>query len=215
LLLGKVHREIHLGGVDGRLSSAESSTNGGRGGRGVPVGAGGNDVLLAEVASTEAKAVAGQRATGRDDGAEVASNATVEAGRMARGVAKITAEGAKARVKLLKYDGLGLHLADLLRDDPLGHLLENEKALLNNFDGLAMADDFRLVLDDSLAGEVANEVIGPVEVVEAREGRETSPVVERVSADSEVLVYGEGLSSNTGSDGSDGGDLEKLGEHFE
>jgi len=197
------------------LSSAESSTNRGRGGRGVPVGAGGNDVLLAEVASSEAKVVAGQRATGRDDGAEVASNATVKAGCMARSVAKITAEGAEARVKLLKDDGLGLHLADLLRDDPFSHLLEDEKALLDDLDRLAVADDFRLVLDDSLAGEVANEVIGNVEIVEAREGRVTLPVVERVSADSEVLVYGKGLSSNTGSDSSDGGDLEKLGEHFE
>lgn len=72
-----------------------------------------------------------------------------------------------------------------------------------------------LVLNDGLGREVADEVIGAVEVVETRHGREASPVIERVSTGSETPVDGNRLSSNTRDKGRGNGDLEKLGKHFE
>jgi len=199
--------------LDSSLSGAVGGADGGWGGRRVPVGAGGDNVLAAEVASAEAEVAGGKRRVGRDDVTEVAGDSAVEADLVARGATQVTAEGAEAGVELLKHHSLSLDLADLLGDDPLGHLLDDKETLLDDFDGLAVADDFLLVLNNGLGGEVADEVIGAVEVVETRERGHASPVIERVSTSSETL--GEGLSSNTGDESRGNSDLDKLGEHFE
>jgi len=63
---------------------------------------------------------------------------------------------------------------------------------------------------------VADEVIRAIEIIETREGREASIVVERAESPSgEFVVYGDGLSSNTRDQGRGNGDFYKLGEHFE
>jgi len=91
---------------------------------------------------------------------------------------QITAEGAKAGVELLEDNGLSLNLADLLGDNPLSHLLYDKKALLDNLNRLAVADNFLLFFYDGLAGDRTAEVIGAIEVVEAGKGRDATPVVE-------------------------------------
>ena len=63
---------------------------------------------------------------------------------------------------------------------PLGHLLKNKEALLDDFDAFGTADDF-LLLDDSdrtLAEVAVIEVTGAVEVVKTAQGADSSPVVE-------------------------------------
>jgi len=55
----------------------------------------------------------------------VAGDAAVVADRVARLTPQIVAEAAEATVELLKDNSLGLNLADLLCDDPLGHFLED------------------------------------------------------------------------------------------
>lgn len=120
--------------LNSSTSSAVGGPDGSWGGRSIPVGASRNDVLAAEVGSAEAKVAGGKRRVGRDDVAEMACNSAVEADVVARGAAQVTAEGAEAGVELLKHDGLSFDLADLLGYDPLGHLLEDEETLLDDYD---------------------------------------------------------------------------------
>jgi len=120
--------------LNSSTSSAVGGPDGSWGGRSIPVGASRNDVLAAEVGSAKAKVGGGKRRVGRDDVTEMASNSAVEADVVARGAAQVTAEGAEAGVELLKHDGLSFDLADLLGYDPLGHLLEDEETLLDDYD---------------------------------------------------------------------------------
>jgi len=207
------------GGPSTNLNSSKSSAVGSPdrcgGGRGVPVRASGNDVLAADIASGEAEVVGAERRVGRDEVAEVAGDAAVIADAVARGAAQVTTEEAEAGVELFENDGLSLDLADLLSDDPLSHLLEDEETLLDDFDGLAVAYEFLRLLNDGLAGDAAYEVIRAVEVIEASQRREPSPVIERGSTSDKFLVYGERFSSNTRDEGRGDDDFKKLGEHFE
>jgi len=124
------------------LSSAVGISDGSRGGLGVPVGTAWNDVLAANGGAGEPKVVRGERTIGRFEITVVAGDAAIVANTAARVVQQVAAEGPHAGVELLEDDGLGLDFANLLSDDPLGHLLDDEKTLLDNFDGLAVANDF-------------------------------------------------------------------------
>lgn len=121
---------------------------------------------------------------------------------------EVTAEEAEAGMELLEDNGLGLYLADLLSDNPidqrtvsvmmlrgwkswflpLGHLLENKEALLDDLNRLGMADD--LVLLDYGLGEVdrAIEVVRAVEIIETIEGGMATPVVEGVGGTSNCKI---------------------------
>lgn len=120
-----------------------------------------------------------------------------------RGTPKVAAKAAQTRVELFEYDGLGFDFADLLGDDPLGHLLKNKEALLDDFDAFGTADDF-LLLDDSdrtLAEVAVIEVTGAVEVVKTAQGADSSPVVEGLRWITSNELRGAGSSrggSNTG-----------------
>lgn len=206
---------LNLDNRGGSMSSVVGSVHGFWRGGIVPVGAAGNDILAAEVASRETEVVRANGVVRRDDVVEVAGNAAVETDAVARGAAQVTTEETEAGVELLKHDCLCFNLADLLGDDPLGHLLENEEALLDDDDALAVANNFLILLDYGLAGEVTDEVIGAVEVIETRERSKPSVVVERESTSDKALAYGKRLSSNTGDEGGGEGDFNKLGEHFE
>jgi len=144
----------------------------------------------------------------------VAGDTAVEANVVARGAAQVTAEGTEAGVELLEDDGLGLNLTDLLGYDPLGHLLENEEALLDDHNRLAVADDFLLILDNSLAGEMANEVVRAVEVVESIEGGDSTVVIERVSTGNKLSIGWNWLSRDTCNEGRGNDNFDELGEHF-
>jgi len=136
---------------------------------GIPVGSTGNDGVAANIASAEAEVLAADGAIGVADASKVASNAAVVTDLVAGLTCQITAEASKARVELLKDDGLGLDLADLLSDDPLGHLLEDHKALLDDLDLLGVADNVLLLLNH--LGELGVvEVTGAIEVVKVAEG---------------------------------------------
>jgi len=82
----------------------------------------------------ETKVVGGERSIFSNDVTEVISDTGVESDMETRSATKIVAEESEAGMKLFKDDGLCLDFTDLFGDNPLGHLLENKQALLNNFD---------------------------------------------------------------------------------
>jgi len=157
-------------GGDRHVGRAEGSRDRGRGSGIIPVGATNNNGVGTIVGTREAEVVAGERTVWETDIAEVSSNGAVEANLVTRGTVEVTAEEVKAGAELLKDDGLSLNLADLLEDDPLGHLLEDEQALLDDLDGLSVADDLGLLFDGLAEVDRAIEVVYSVEVVEATEG---------------------------------------------
>jgi len=172
--------------------------------------------VAADIAAAEAEVVCGQRAVLGDDVAEVARDLGVEADVVAGSTTQVVAEEAERGVELLKDDGLGLNFADLFGDDPLGHLLNDEETLLDDFDALGVADELLILLNNSLAGDQALEVVGSVEVVEAGERGETAPVVEGNITTGDQPAHGERLGDDTCNQSRSHNDgREKLGEHFE
>jgi len=182
----------------------------------VPVVAAGHNGALADVLAAEPEVVRAERTIRVADAAEVAGDVAVIADLVSGVAAQIIAERSEAGVELLKHNGLSLDLADLFGDDPPGHLLEDNEALLNDFDALAVADQRAFVLDDDLAAFRAVEVAGSIEVVKVVHGRETSPVVERLaSAGGHFPAQGQGLCGCASSEGRDGDQRNKdLSEHL-
>jgi len=151
----------------------------------VPVVTVDDDSLPSDVMTSEAEVVVVERAVTADDLVEVASDPAVEAHLVVSVAPQIAAEAVQARVPLLEDDGLSLNLADLLSNDPLGHLLEDNQTLLDDLDSLRAADELLLLLHDYLLEARTIEVIGSVEVIEVVQGVEASPVVEgTVASDS-------------------------------
>jgi len=120
--------------MDSRSGSIKCGLDGGGRCLVVPVASTGNDSVEAEAGPGEPKIVVANRTVGAHNITEVARNTAVVASTVTRAARDIMAEGAHARVELLKDDGLSFDLADLLGDDPLGHLLKDEEALLNDLD---------------------------------------------------------------------------------
>jgi hypothetical protein len=189
-----------------------------RWGRGVdPVGAASDDGVASDVLSWKAPVVSAEWAVRLDDVPKVAGNIAIVANLVARGASQVVAEATHAAVELLEDNSLSLDFADLLCDDPLSHLLEDNKTLLDDLNLLGVADKLVLV-DDGLAKVLgAIKVTRAIEVVEAIERRESTPVVERVwvSATRHVKsVLGDGLRDHTGGHGSNQKQRsEDLGEH--
>lgn len=122
------------------MSSGEGSGAGARGSGIIPVGTINDSGLGAKVLTTETKVAGTKRTVRVANTAKVAGDATVEANRVTRGAAQVTLEVTKTGMELFKDDGLGLDFTDLLSDDTLGHLLKYEQALLNDLNGLSVAD---------------------------------------------------------------------------
>jgi hypothetical protein len=137
-----------------------------------------DDGLVSEIVTSEAKVVGAEGAVTADDLTEVTSDPAVEADLVVGVATEIAAEAVQARVPLLEDDGLSLNLADLLGDDPLGHLLENDQALLNDFNTLSAADELVLLLYNDLVVVGTIKVFGAIEVVKVVQGSMTTPVVE-------------------------------------
>lgn len=182
----------------------------------VPVRPAGDDGAAANRASTEAEVLAVEGAVGVVDASVVASDAAVVADLVAGLARQITAEASEARVELLEDDCLGLDLADLLSDDPLGHLLEDNEALLDDLNLFGVADNVLLLLDH-LGGVGVDEVAGAVEVVKVAHGRETTPVVERgARAGGDIPAKTNRLGHGTADEGGDREELDgKFGKHDE
>jgi len=85
----------------------------------------------------------------------VASNAAIVADTAAGLAPQVPAERAERGVELLEYHSLRLDVTNLLRDDPLSHLLKDEETLLDDRDRFSVADDLLLLLDDSSLGNLA------------------------------------------------------------
>lgn len=64
------------------------------------------------------------------------------------------------------------------KNKPLGHFLDDEKALLDDFDRLAVANELLLGGNNGLAAAGTIKVVDAEEVIEAAHGREPTPVVE-------------------------------------
>lgn len=188
----------------------------------IPVVSSRDGILAAKVRTVEPKIVRAEGAVGVHDVAVVARDTTVIPDAVARLAPDVMAERAKAGVELLENDGLGLDLADLLGDNPLGHLLNDEKALLNDLNALAAADKLLVLLDDDLLLDGATEVIRAVEVIEAIERRDAHPVVEGdgramgagVCTSSQSPDLGQRLSHDTDDHSRGSEDKGKFGEHF-
>jgi hypothetical protein len=112
--------------LDGRAGSAEGSTDRGRGGASVPVGASGEDIVASEVGAGETEVIGGQRAVGGHDVAEVAGDTAVEADVAVGGAAEVAAEETERGVELFEHNSLGLDLTDLLSDDARLGILSSE-----------------------------------------------------------------------------------------
>jgi len=139
----------------------------------------------------------------------------VKSNMVAGGAAEIVAEKSEAGVELLEDDSLGLDLANLLGDDPLGHLREDEEALLDDFNGFTVADEFLICLNNSLGLDFANEVLASVEIIKAGERRESTPVIEGdVTTGSEPVDTMRSGDDTCDQSRSDDGGLEELSEHF-
>jgi len=128
--------------------------------------------------SREAEVVGREGAVGVNDVVEVTRNIAIIANLVVAEMPQIAAESVEARVPLLEDNRLSLDLTDLLGYYPLGHLLENEKTLLDDLDLLGVANDL-VVVDDGLRIRRTIKVVVTIEVIEAGHGADTTPVVER------------------------------------
>jgi len=144
---GAIFQGVNL---DGSLGSAESLADRGWGSTAVPVAALGDDVVLAEVETGETEVVGAQRRVRVDHTAEMAGDGAVVANAVLGLAANVVAERAHAGGELFEDDGLGLDVTDLLGDDPLGHLLQDEEALLDDLDGLGVTHELGVFLNDGL-----------------------------------------------------------------
>lgn len=137
----------------------------------------------------------------------------VEADLVVGETSQVTAEASEVGVELFEDDGLGLDFADLLGDDPLGHLLEDDELLLDDLNTLCAADKL-LLLDDDLVEVGSIKVIHAIEVVEVVQGSKASPVVEcREAPGSQFEVRAECYRTSQNSSGQ-GGDVDKLNGEF-
>jgi len=78
---------------------------------------------------------------------------------------KVELEVVAARDELLEGDDLRLNFANLLCNDALGKFLDDGKALLNNFDLHAVADNLLGLLNDGLLVVETRKVVAPIEVI--------------------------------------------------
>jgi len=181
----------------------------------VPVGSTNDDGVSTEVGTGETEVIGGERAVGEADVAEVASNGAVEASRVARDTVEVIPEQTKTGMELFEDNCLGLNFADLLEDDPLGHLLEDEETLLDDLDCLSVADNLLGGLYGLREVDGAVEVVDAVEVIEVIERRETTPVVEGSKTTGSKVAGGRNRCGDGASDVGRG-DKEsrsELGEH--
>lgn len=136
----------------------------------IPVRSTNGNRVCTEIRAREPEVAGRQRAIRQADVVEVSCNRTVEPNRVTRHMLEVVGEKSKARMELLKDDRLGLNLADLFGDDALGHLLDDEETLLDDLDGLGVADHLGRSVNDLGEVDGAVKVVGAVEVVEVGEG---------------------------------------------
>lgn len=130
-------------GNNSTMCSSECSRDGGRGCQVIPVGITDDNCVSAEIMTGETKVIDGEASIAMDDVTKVTSDSMVKANMVVRNAMQVIAEESKTSVELLEHNSLSLNLANLLEDYPLCHLLEDEQALLDDFDSLDTADKVR------------------------------------------------------------------------
>jgi len=162
-----------------RVSGVVGIVDGRRGRLVVPVRSANNNGGASDAMAAETEVLAAEGAVRADEAGEMARNVAVVANLVSRGASQVVTEATKAAVELLKDDCLSLDFADLFSDDPLGHLLQDDKALLDDLDLFRVAD-YLIFMNNSLAEVGTVEVVRAVEVVEVVERSMSAPVVKRL-----------------------------------
>ncbi len=137
-----------MNGSNGTMRSSECSRDGPRRSRIIPVRTTHKNGASTKFATRKPKVINRERSILMDNVAEMARNASVKANLMSGDTMQVITEETETSVELLKDYGLSLDFTDLLGDDSLGHFLEDEEALLNDFNGFGVADDARRRIDD-------------------------------------------------------------------
>jgi len=119
-----------------------SAPDRGRRGAWVPVVTRRNDSVIANIITAESQVIGAKGAIRANDVPIVPCDVGVIANLVTRVASQVTAKASETGMELFEDDGLGFDFADLLRDDALGHFSEDCQSLLDNDDGLAVADNF-------------------------------------------------------------------------
>lgn len=96
---------------------------------------------------------------------------------LSRVPANVASEAVQTRIPLFENNRLHFNFTHSLHDDLLRHLLQDEETLLDDVDGVNLADELVLGLDKNLLELVAVPVVDAVEVIEAFEGVVASPLI--------------------------------------
>jgi len=147
------------------------------------------------------------------DAADVVRDRTIEPDVTSGLTEQIAGEVVEAGDELRPDDGLDFDFAEGLSNDPLGIFTENHQLLLDNLDGLVLADNsLGLGLREGVVE--TTEVVVTVEVVETTQLGETSPVIEGNGRVASALDGGR--SKGGGGEGNDGRNRKNgLAEHFD
>jgi len=139
-----------------------------------------DDGVLAEVLAGEVPIVEVEGSVVVDELGEVLDDLLIVSDLvvLSRVPAEVASESVQASEPLLEDNGLNLNLADGLNDDPLGHLLENKEALLDDVDLMSPADELVVPANEDLLELVPIPVVDTIEVVEVLQGVIATPVVE-------------------------------------
>jgi len=212
-------------GDDSIVGGGEGTLNAGTRAGVVPVAATDNNGVRADIVTREPKVVERERAVVLvDELVEVRGDTRVEANTVSRIAAEIISKVAERSVELVEDDCLGLNFTDRLGDNALGHLLEDDEALLDDLDLLGVAYDVVLRLNHLFEVNGSIKVVPAVEVVKVTKRGVTTPVVERVettsrqvcrSSGSEISGAGVGNGSrqHSGDESAKGNELGKCSEH--
>jgi len=206
---------VLLDGASGD-GETEGATDRDGGSRVIPVGARWDDEVGADVTAVEAEVVEVEVTVRVVEAANHVGNVLVETDGAARLVQQVAAEVTETRDKLAVDDGLDLNLTDGLGDDTLGEFAKDSQLLLDNLDGLIVADNVLLLDFNDLVAK-ATEVVDAIEVVKVGERAKSTPVVEGNGGRAQVTRLEGSWRSQSGTGNSDGGrnGHDGLGEHFD
>jgi len=204
--------------VHGIPGSTVSSTNRNERITVIPVVAINDNGVVAEITTRETKVMGRERTIGIEEIVVLGEDVLVETDLFAGETTEVLTETTETSMPLFEDDGLCFDFTDGFGDNPLGHLLDDEKALLDDLDLLAVANDLLLGGDNGLAAAGSVEVVDTEEVIKVAHGRDTTPVIEGLrSARNQIITAPD--SQRSRGDASHGGesrdeDESDLGEHI-
>jgi len=120
--------------VHGIPCSTVSSTNGHERAAIVPVVTINKDCIVPEILARETEVVSRNIAVGVEETVVLGGDVLVITDLLAGSATEILAEATQTSVPLFEDDSLSFNFADGFGDNLFGHFLDDEKALLNDFD---------------------------------------------------------------------------------